>query len=367
MDNDSRKPYKLISFPKDTSGNILLPHREKPAGLDQYKPKYFTGSISLRLNVKTATAVASGLTVLKSDLLENPQGVPLVKPSVERNGRLIIPGSSLKGTVRSIYEAITRSCICKVTNNFRIDNRRISIKLPSADHEECKPEKRDIQTRQAKVCPACQIFGAMNWQGIVRFADAQCDQEGFEVEFAPSLYKPNLEREGYYSNFSSKVVGGRKFFYNFIGSVDQGEKGIDTQRAVVGYTFSTHLNFMNLTKEQLGALFISLGKNSSFNFALKVGAGKPIGMGSMTVDILDIELWSQDKNNLLNSTRNIRDRYLSYSLPESNSLTGDALNQFMDQAMQAAKNTQLVQQQQLQEIAEVLKYPTERTAPEGMY
>jgi hypothetical protein len=366
-DDQPEKPYQLISFPQDPSGRLLAPDRAKPSGLDQYKPDQLSGKILLRLNVKTPTMVASGLTALKSDLLDRPQGIPLIKPAIVREKILAIPGSSLKGTVRAIYEAITRSCLCKITKSFKDKQKnRIQVNLPSKNHKECSPNKEDIKTRQAQVCPACQIFGAMNWQGIVRFTDALCEQAGFEVKFVPSLYQPNFEREGYYASFDQKQVGGRKFFYHFERPVEQGEHGIDAQRAAVGYTFTTHLSFMNLKKDQLGALLIALGQDSRHKFALKVGAGKPIGMGSMAIDVLSMELWSRHPSHET-EPMNLRDRYSNYALSDFEGLTGEPLQQFMQQAMEGAKTTGLIQLQQLQELAQVLQYPTNRTAPEGMY
>jgi hypothetical protein len=61
----------------------------------------------------------------------------------------------------------------------------------------------------------------------------------------------------------------------------------------------------------------------------------------------------------------LRDRYSSYQ-SESERLTGNQLQQVMQKAIQEA-HRQLVQSQQLQELTDVLKYPTDREPPEGMY
>ncbi|OUL36095.1 hypothetical protein [Nostoc sp. 106C] len=66
------------------------------------------------------------------------------------------------------------------------------------------------------------------------------------------------------------------------------------------------------------------------------------------------------------SPANICDRYLSLQ-PESNQLTGAKLEKFKQNAIKQAHETKLVQPEQLQQLTEILKYPTNRQAPEGMY
>jgi hypothetical protein len=62
---------------------------------------------------------------------------------------------------------------------------------------------------------------------------------------------------------------------------------------------------------------------------------------------------------VLQNKGDLRDRYSSYNPPESDSMTGTKLQQFMQKNIQAA-HSRLVQATQLQQLAEVLKYPTDR-------
>jgi CRISPR/Cas system CSM-associated protein Csm3 (group 7 of RAMP superfamily) len=64
------------------------------------------------------------------DLSDQTRRIPLIKTSIERDKRLLIPGSSLKGVVRSAYEAITRSCLCKVTKRYKKGDRTVKVTLP---------------------------------------------------------------------------------------------------------------------------------------------------------------------------------------------------------------------------------------------
>jgi CRISPR/Cas system CSM-associated protein Csm3 (group 7 of RAMP superfamily) len=282
-----------------------------------------------------------------SDLSNQTKNIPLIKTSVDLAQRLLIPGSSLKGVVRSTYEAITRSCLCKVT-------RKYQSRIPSG-YQECVINR---QRNQVEVCSACQVFGAMDWQGLVQFTDAQCEEAGFSIGFMPSLYRPRPEERQAYFNQQEKVAG-RKFYYHAVKAVDKGQQqGIPVQQAGKEFTFTTQVRFMNLTPAELGTLLIVLGQDPQNKIALKVGGGKPVGMGTMIVEV------TQSK--LIQTKQDWCDRYCSYD-SEPNSLTNKALEQFMQTAIQAAHAQQLVQDRQLQELKQVLSWPTNREPPEGVY
>ncbi|VXD17619.1 conserved hypothetical protein [Planktothrix serta PCC 8927] len=322
------KPYSMVSLPKPA------PQRKPPVGQEQFKLKRLSGKISLRLTVKTATFIASGVVAMGTDVSSLNKNIPLIKVAVSQGEKIIIPGSSLKGVVRSTYEAITSSCLCKT--RARKEN------IPEG-YSECKDK--------TKLCPACQVFGAMGWQGLISFQDAVAETIKPSVGFMPSLYAPRTSRKAYFLNGK---VAGRKFYYHAIKAVDKGQRGIPVQQAGAELTLTTQLRFMNLTEAELGTLLIVLGQDQNNYFALKVGGGKPIGMGTMTVEVTEIE-----------HSENVKNRYLSYTLSEDNTLTGDKLKQFIQKNVNAAKT--LVQADQLKQLKAILEYPTKRTAPEGMY
>jgi len=332
------KPYHLIPLPKEK------PQLQPPKGQDQYyrdreacsEGTYRVhGRLHLKLTVQTGLHVSTGVVALGTDV--GQKSIPLIKTMIQGSaGQLMIPGSSLKGVVRSTYEAITRSCLCKT--------RAKSNQIPPG-YQECRDK--------TQLCPACRVFGALNWQGLIQFRDAECESTEFRPGFIPSLYQPRpREYPGY---FKQGKVAGRKFYYHTIRAVDKGQQqGISVQQAVKTFGFTTSLPYRNLTQAELGTLLIVLGQDTQHAIALKVGGGKPIGMGTMTVEVTSIE-----------PVDNIRDRYLSYQ-SQSQPLTGKPLQQFIQQAIQAA-HRELVQSQPLQELVKVLGYPTKREPPEGMY
>jgi hypothetical protein len=328
------KPYELISFPKER------PPKNSPAGHHQYLGDHLHGTLFLTLKVQTTLHVSTGVVVMGSDIGSR---VPLIKTMVQNiNQKLSIQGSSLKGCIRSAYEAITNSTLAVITSKYR-------DKIPQ--------ERLPCKNKQ-ELCPASQVFGALDWQGLIEFSDAKCENTGFATGFMPSLYRPRPDQRRAYFDARGNVAG-RKFYYHTIRAIDKGQnQGITVQQAAKEYTFKTQIQFKNLTAAELGTLFIVLGQDPKYPIALKVGGGKPIGMGTMTVEVTAARV--------LQNKGDLRDRYSSYNSPESDSMTGTKLQQFMQKNLQAAHSS-LVQATQLQQLAEVLKYPTDREPPTGMY
>jgi len=328
------KPYELISFPKER------PPKNPPAGHHQYLGDRLHGTLFLTLKVQTTLHVSTGVVVMGSDIGSR---VPLIKTMVQNiDQKLSIQGSSLKGCIRSAYEAITNSTLAVITSRYR-------DKIPQ--------ERLPCKNKQ-ELCPASQVFGALDWQGLIEFSDAKCQNTGFATGFMPSLYRPRPDQRRAYFDARGNVAG-RKFYYHTIRAIDKGQnQGITVQQAAKEYTFQTQIQFKNLTAAELGTLLIVLGQDPKYAIALKVGGGKPIGMGTMTVEVTAAKVL-QNKGDLC-------DRYSSYNPPESDSMTGTKLQQFMQKNIQAAHSS-LVQATQLQQLAEVLKYPTDREPPTGMY
>jgi len=341
----SPKPYKLIPFPAQS------PNLDHPAGHDKFRNDCLHGTLFLNLVVQTALHVSTGVVVMGEDIGNN--SIPLIKTMTQGiKNELIMQGSSLKGCIRSVYEAITNSTLGVISKDYE---RRIPQEyLPSGQH--------DSLCSKNNLCPASRIFGALNWQGLIEFSDARCDQM-YSIGFIPSLYSPqpkidNRTFNPEYFNDKGKVKG-RKFYYQTNRAVDTGKRGTPVQQAGTEYIFKTRLQFMNLKPEELGTLLIVLGQDSQQRIALKVGAGKPVGMGTMIVEITKVQV--------LQGKDELRDRYSSYTTSETGCLTGNKVQEFIQQKIQEAHNSSLMEKTQLAEIVKVLGYPTDRQPPEGVY
>ncbi|MEM6838057.1 MAG: RAMP superfamily CRISPR-associated protein [Cyanobacteria bacterium P01_C01_bin.120] len=323
------KPYALVPFPRQR------PFLKAPIGHHRYADNCYHGTLHLTLKVLTALHVSTGVTALGSDVGSR---VPLIKTMVQgKNQQLLIQGSSLKGCIRAIYEAITNSTLAVISNRYRQQMPR--DRLPCRNKE--------------SLCPASQVFGALDWQGLVHFTDATCQSAKSDTGFMPSLYRPRPERDAY---FDRGQAAGRKFYRHAVKAVNGGERGITVQQAGTELTFKTEIHFRNLTEAQLGTLLIALGQDSKYPMALKLGGGKPVGMGTVQVSIPELEV-----------TQDVRDRYASYTPPAAETLIGEAVTQFIQDKTQAAKISKLVEMPQLEALAEILQWPTVWMAPEGMY
>jgi CRISPR/Cas system CSM-associated protein Csm3 (group 7 of RAMP superfamily) len=330
--------YELISLPQSVD-------KKRPAGIDAYKEPLLTGNIALRLKAETEVFVSSGIIAMSQDVAhQTTRDIPLVKTAIWKDNLLVIPGSSLKGVVRSIYEAITLSCLCKVTKRYKGQNKK-NIEINIADgFQECKIDIKKQEKQE--VCPACRIFGAMGWIGLIRFTDAVCEQEGCKTDFVPSLREPNKKLSKYYDKDQDKKVNKRKFYYLEKQSESQEKRGIDVQQAKSGHTFQAELHFMNLCLAELGTLFIVLGQDKNHPISLKVGGGKSVGRGAMTVEVTQVEK--------VTGGNTLSQRYSSYELSGTDIITDNQLVDFINKAIKESHYKKLVQIEQLEELKKVL-------------
>src|ERR1700752_3785470 len=111
-DEPAPKPYQLIPF---AAGQ---PKREKPAGHDRALEQRLTGWLDIELETLTPLHVASGIT----DFVKGGgrEQLALLQVSIGRFhvsdpdkivSRAVLPGSSIKGAVRSLAEALSPSCL----------------------------------------------------------------------------------------------------------------------------------------------------------------------------------------------------------------------------------------------------------------
>src|SRR5436305_1187459 len=129
------KPYEFVPLPE---GRIPT---SAPAGHHRYQPGSLTGTLTATIIARSPVHVASGLLEQTRD-----RQYPLVKGHFRTGGTPTIPGTSLKGCIRSIVEAISRSSV-------QITRAR---ELP----REYQPSRQIDQLDVAQ-----RIFGALGYQG----------------------------------------------------------------------------------------------------------------------------------------------------------------------------------------------------------
>ncbi|GIV96496.1 MAG: hypothetical protein KatS3mg057_1153 [Herpetosiphonaceae bacterium] len=309
------KPYTLIDLPSDTQ-----PERRKPAAHDTFTDGLLTGRLHIEIEALSPVHIATGLLKLTND-----RHRPLLRELFRVDGVPVIPGSSLKGCVRSIVEAISRSCV-RVTK---------AEELPS--------DKKGCDDKGRQLCVACRIFGAQDVQAPVRFGDLHLVEDpavAVEIAEIPQLYKPRSAMKIYHRDGK---VRGRKFFMH--GSQQaRGDSPIEVCRA--GSHFRGIIDFFNLSPDQLGLLLVGLGQHHDYPFPVKLGGAKPACYGSARIGVTELRLADP------------RARYLDWDAAEDR--CADPV-EFLSVAQK------LILKPQLQALAETLRWPHVRACPSGNY
>lgn len=187
------------------------------------------------------------------------------------NQRPTIPGSSLKGELRSAAEAIANAC-----SPF------------GGLHGKCAT----VET----LCICCRIFGMLNenqiYLGNVSISDASAEEYKLHNGFVTlrELGSPKPTHTAFYQQAEQQK--GRKFYYHQRQVTDAAH--IPTQAArthrnvsiqpVVSGTFRFEIDYSNLTEAELGLLFYTLELNLELYH--KIGMGKPLGLGSVQIRIM---------------------------------------------------------------------------------
>jgi len=210
--------------------------------------KGWRGRMGLKIETISKVFVGTG------DYETDNKGV--YQPFARSNGKLVIPGTCIKGVVRTYAEALSPSC----------------------EGGKCRVEKDGI-------CICCSIFGALGFQGRVSF----CDTEPLEsTGVTLDKYSMKVRRSGGFT-------GRRRFYYhNKPGNYRAVDKGTgnfkprDEERVEV-VSRDTHfvcdLFFKNFTQKELGLLLLAMGCSPDHPFFPKLGGGKNRLLGSIRISL----------------------------------------------------------------------------------
>ncbi len=304
------KPYEFVPLARRVETS-------KPAGHHRYQ--HIQGRLSAMLVARSPVHVASGLLEPTSNRKH-----PMVKAHFRTNGKIAIPATSLKGCIRSILEAISPSAVG--VSRARLDRKEMASR---------SPDRLDVAQR---------LFGAMGYQGQVRFSDALLEGDETEIVPTPPLYRPRSESINTY--FDGNRVKGRKFYMH--GQPAAGD--LPLEACPVNSRFSFTLDFANITEGELGLLLLALGMGKPRLWP-KLGGAKPACLGTVEVQESRLETWDS------------RQRYLDEECAGSGNQLEDLQPLFA-----AARSEKLVLDAQLQRLAEVLRWPHEdRECPDRNY
>lgn len=317
------KPFAHIPLPDPLPDNVT---RKSPTGHHCYHNNHISGQIIGTIKALSPIHIGSGIIDLAENIGITDQSVTLIKTAVRRGNNVVIPGSSLKGTIRSVAEAITKSCVCKV------DRERVH--LPRR-YKECD--------RKNNLCVVCRMFGALGFQGNIAIQDAQHIEGQIVTKLIPPLYPPRKYQRSDQNNLPM-----RRFYMH--GKVAEDKTPIEA--CEVDSKFRFLVRFNNLTKAELGLFFTALGLHSERPFKPKIGGAKPVCFGSVSFQI--------DKIHVDKQTSNV---YLDWDSNRVDVKLDKVKEKWMNGCITDATNS-LIQMNLLKMLAEILKYPNTRQCPQ---
>lgn len=304
------KPYTLIEWPE---GAVA---RTKPAGHRSLDLTKHTGRLELTIEALTPVHVASGVIKLTDD----PYRL-MARDIVRVGGEPVLPGSSVKGCIRSIAEAISHSCV-----RLRRDD---------------VPDELAPCTRKNELCIACQIFGSFGYLAPVRFSDFRQTSGDVALVGVPLFHQPGKDPRLYRDG---RWARGRKFYMH---SAQQARGDSAMYVCTEGSYFEGTIEFANLDDRQLGLLLVALGLDSAHPFKPKLGGARPACYGTVAITVRSFTI------------TDVRSRYTSWNAAAD---TVADIGLYVDGAL-----GNLVVKDKLVGLAEALQWPTDRECPGGEY
>ncbi len=300
------KPYEFIP--------LLEQCRQEDYCQQQIREKCsYSGKLKLKITTQSHLHIGSG----QQDYDENGN---IIKRQVRRNGQIVIPGSSLKGVVRSVAEAVSYSCAVKVPDPI------LKTILPEGNNKACSNVKG--------LCMSCFIFGMMSDSGSFKgraqfgefvlkcgvldkkkipqmkspFSNYPKEHDRFGVKYRKCNYGNerlyycmaceagdcgSCTKQDYYLNREVAGTGrkmgfrGRKF-YSTAKELELKDVQEDNYEVIPpGSVFEGEVRFQGLREEEGKLLAYALDIGHFYN--MKIGYGKPFGYGKVQVDLIGAE------------------------------------------------------------------------------
>jgi hypothetical protein len=202
------------------------------------------------------------------------------------------------------------------------------------------------------LCIACRLFGAQDYQGHVSFEDAVAPKGSLVLLGTPLLWMPARGGRGLPPRYLDRDrAKGRKFYRHA-----SPPSGVDPRACIKsGAELPLRIHFLNLSEAELGVLLTALGQHPDHRFPIKLGGGKPVGLGSVQV--------IPQRINLLQGADALK---ATGRLGQARTLEGSDLNAFIERCANAA-NT-LIDNDALGELKTILDEAGLReTAPADPY
>jgi RAMP superfamily len=206
------------------------------------------------------------------------------------HGAYTIPGSSLKGLLRSLTETLGNGCLTLFDGEYeghKVDYRQ---KVPAA-FQRC----RDVN----ELCLTCRTFGTMNrntiFLGKINISDAEVNADRvYEHDpiYTKALMTPRPHHDSFYLDEEQQHIAGRKFFFHHSPSQEllttsgytyMGGRAANRYIRPLAHDTQFHcrIDFTNLEYDEFAALLLATVLEDEMRH--KIGYGKPLGLGSIQI------------------------------------------------------------------------------------
>jgi CRISPR/Cas system CSM-associated protein Csm3 (group 7 of RAMP superfamily) len=275
------EPYAFVRLPEgEPMGKAPLLHH-------RYADEGASGKLRCQLTVKTPLFIYDPAFARQMG-----QGHERVDFPV-RNGMALIPGSSIKGVIRSVAEVVDPCCFTLFDGFYRgsgvTRGKTLKARLPRG-YDHC--------AKLDKLCAACRLFGSLKeemlFAGKTAISDAQGRPDNYSLAdwiVLDVLSAPKPEgRPRVYMERDGQTVRGRKFYrHRLNGALTRLSGRQDRQNKTVrpvsaGSVFTFEVEYTDLREEELRLLLYALVLEPGLWH--KVGMGKPIGLGSACIEIV---------------------------------------------------------------------------------
>jgi CRISPR/Cas system CSM-associated protein Csm3 (group 7 of RAMP superfamily) len=236
----------------------------------------------------------------------------------KRTGTYVIPGTSLKGMIRSLYELLANAAVPFPPQNVQVDPNHELWKASDPIPERGSSGGSREGSAPRKLDPAARVFGflhsGMVFRGLVRFSDAH--PIGKPKEIGP--FKVVVGQPRPQASFYPRQKNFRKFYHHHPWARDrlqQAPPNITQTRTVfplaAGCQFRFRVDFENLLREELNLLLYCLVLEPEVTVTLspqalgpnfynpvtfsgpmchKLGGCKPQGAGSILIAVEQLSL-----------------------------------------------------------------------------
>ncbi|HLH25042.1 MAG TPA: RAMP superfamily CRISPR-associated protein [Chloroflexota bacterium] len=325
------KPYGYVPL-----GDGTVARRDPlfTQGHDRQVPGALSGHLAGRLVALTPLHVGASTVERTARILPTLAAeTPLLFPLARAGETPVLPGTTLKGALRSIVEAITASCLTVRGPATRL--------LPPPLHA-LRP-----CTRRDALCPACRLFGGQGYLGRLRVADASLAEGSTSIARVPERHPPRAGR--------GAPPPGRRFY----GHGRPASGPLPVEVFPEGSALAWRIDCANLQPAELGLLLLALGQGEP-PLRLKLGGYKPTCFGSAEFIVTSLVLDEP-------ATRWLRYEPARFATPapDDGASAGNAPD--LHGYLEAALDSGLVLRDRLDRLAGILRYPSGRDCPAEGY